>query len=133
MYCHGCEAVYPRESFRSGDTRCKACRAERTAERLELLRNDPFIAAVIRETPQNEDVGAWYRALVAQGLAIRAIAVHVGLSAVSVSRAMSKAGARYKAARKALGKCADCGRFAEGKSRCPKHREIHAARQRRCS
>ena len=132
-FCNGCEKVYPKACFQGAQRTCKACRAERTAERLETLRNDPFIAAVIRETPRGEDVGAWYRALVAQGLTIRAIAVHVELSSESVSRAMSKAGARYKAVRKALGKCADCGRSAEGKSRCPKHAAVHAARYRRCS
>lgn len=131
-FCNGCEKVYPKSCFQGAQRRCKACRTERTAERLETLRNDPFIAAVIRETPRGEDVGAWYRALVAQGLTIRAIAVHVELSSESVSRAMKPGRvAQYKNVRRALGLCADCGRSSGEMTRCPKHRAEHAAREAR--
>lgn len=128
-FCHGCDTVYPLVYF--ADSRCRGCRAERTAERLEQLLNDPFITAAIRETPRGESAADYYRALVAQGISIRAIAVHVGLGDSTVSRAMSGRAGQYKAVNKARGKCADCGASGEGKTRCPKHREMHAAREAR--
>lgn len=128
-FCNGCEIALPLAHFVSTQRRCKACRAERTAQRIVEIQEDSEMRATVASLGlTRKALGVALRAL---GWSFRAIAVHCGVSQRTAKCWTDpKVAKDHKARRRRKGLCADCGAFAGGKSRCPKHREIHAARQR---
>lgn len=131
-FCSGCERALPLSRFVSAQRRCKGCAAGRKAQRLAEIRENPEMCATVARlgliVASTEALGL---ALHAAGWSLRAIAIHCGVCEGTAKRWVDPTAAKeHKARRRRKGLCADCGAFAGGKSRCPKHREIHAARQR---